>query len=227
MAQLETEACLRLQVQANEAQPSRAKPDVAWLEADGTLSLKVKDISAADLIKQIATVGKLQVLVAPGATGRIWFINIQGKTPEQALRMVAQVMRWQVQQHGAVFFLRKAQPGQSQDLAQADEPQADEPQADEPTVSLSAKEIAVRYLAELLAQDTKATFENEVVGQGVTVEQDRKATIEVEEALGDRLIPFIKLSSVSVRAALDNIALLLDAQVAWKEGRYILSAKAK
>lgn len=194
MAELEAQARHRLLSPAHGERAFGGQPEVARLEADGTLSLRAKNISAGDLIQQVATLGRLQVLVDADAAGMVRLINIARKTPGQALEIIARACNLEIQQRGEVFLLRRLappQPGQ---------------RAEEPTFSLSFKESTAGDIVELLARQSDVP-------------------IEIEGALSHKKIGFMLLRDVSLKAALDNIALLLDAQATWKDGRYILSAR--
>lgn len=70
------------------------------------------------------------------------------------------------------------------------------------------------------------SFKDGIAGQIIELLSTQSDTpIEIDGALINRPIGFIRLQDASLQAALDSIALLLDAQVTWKEGRYVLSAK--
>lgn len=179
---------------------TRATPlgvPVARLAPDGKLWIEAREARVADIIQQIATIGKLQVLVDSGATRSLSFLGLSS-SPEQVLRMVSQRAGLEVRKRGEVFLVR-------QPRAEAPEPVA---RVGDETFSLLFEDGAVRDLADTLA-----------VASGVVV--------EVEGDLSHTKIPLVRLEDVTFKAALEDIALLLDARLDWKEGRYVLSRELK
>jgi type II secretory pathway component HofQ len=88
-------ACAASGAQAQEAVPAAASALPAPVaaaqpgEGEGLISLTFKDTQVADLIEMIARQGNVEITVNEDVQGTIRFINLQDKTPEEAIRRVA------------------------------------------------------------------------------------------------------------------------------------------
>lgn len=158
------------------------------------LSLEVSNAPVADVLRQIATRGGLQIVIAPDIKGTIKTASFTAPTAVGALYRICAAVRLSCEQKDDVWVITASK-------ADADKPAA-ERKVD--IDSMEFREVEIKTLLNLLATQ---------FNQNIAVAKDV-----------DGQIPFIRLSGKSFRQAVDLIALAANLKVEQsKDGVLILS----